>query len=363
MKVKLNIWRLAGILALVAFAVVFFKIVIYLTVSLILFLIIYPLTYQIERIKIGKQKRIPNGIAALITIAIMVGLVVALFFTILPPLITEINFLSTLNFYDVLHNIIAQFPVIKTNLLKLGNEEDLKRNLSNELNGFMNSNNISQALNNVFNYFSTIMGGTLCVLFITFFLLKDENLVKKSLLTITPIGMEKETREIFRTTKRMLSRYFMALFIDMFIVSMLTMISLSVLGIKNALIISFAAGLLNVIPYIGSMIVMILAVFLGVSGCISSGNYELIGPTINKIFFTLLSINLVDGFIIQPYLFSNSVKAHPLEIFLVTLMAATVGGIFGMVVALPVYTIIRIFAKEFLTHLKFFKKISETIEE
>ncbi|MGZ3921132.1 MAG: AI-2E family transporter, partial [Bacteroidia bacterium] len=60
---------------------------------------------------------------------------------------------------------------------------------------------------------------------------------------------------------------------------------------------------------------------------------------------------------------SNSVKAHPLEIFIVTLMAATIGGIFGMVVALPVYTIIRIIAKEFLTHLKFFKKISDTIEE
>ncbi|MGZ4090352.1 MAG: AI-2E family transporter [Bacteroidia bacterium] len=362
LKLKFNIWRLLGILAIIAFAFVFFKILIYLAISLVLFLVAYPLTYRIERIRFGKRK-IPDGIAALVTIIIMIGLVTSFFLTIIPPLITEINFLSKLNFYDVLHNLIEQFPLVKTTLLKFGDEEDLKQNLSNELNSLLNSSNITNIVNNIFTYFSSILGGTLCVLFITFFLLKDEQIVKSSLLTITPVGMEKAMREIFRTSKRMLSKYFGALFLDMFLVGITVMIALSILGIKNALIISFAAGLLNVIPYIGSVIVMILAIFLGVSGCIGSGNYELIGPTISKIFFTLLSINLIDGFVVQPFLFSNSVKAHPLEIFIVTLMAATIGGIFGMVVALPVYTIIRIIAKEFLTHLKFFKKISDTIEE
>lgn len=362
MPFKINIWRILGILTLIVFAVVFFKILIYLTISLVLFLLAYPLTYSIERIRVGKRK-IPDGIAALLTILILIGLVTGLFFTIIPPLITEVNFLSGLNFYDVLHNIINQFPLIKSTLMKFGSEEDLKQNLSTELNTYLNPKYISIAVNNIFTYFGSILGGTLCVLFITFFLLKDENIVKQSLLTISPSGREKEMRDIFKTSKRMLSKYFTALFIDMFIVGCLVMIVLSIFGIKNALIISFAAGILNVIPYIGSVIVMILAIFLGVSGCISAGAYELIGPTINKIFFSLLTINLIDGFIIQPLLFSNSVKAHPLEIFIVTLMAATLGGIFGMVIALPVYTIIRIIAKEYLTHLKFFKKISQTIEE
>ncbi|HRH11987.1 MAG TPA: AI-2E family transporter, partial [Bacteroidia bacterium] len=101
----------------------------------------------------------------------------------------------------------------------------------------------------------------------------------------------------------------------------------------------------------------------GVSGCIHSGQYELIDPVINKIFFSLLSINLIDGFLIQPFIFSNSVKAHPLEIFIVTLMAAIIGGIPAMIVALPVYTLLRIVAGEFLTHLKFFRKISEKIDD
>lgn len=357
---KLNIWRVAGLLAIVLFAVLFFKIVIYLVISLVLFLVFYPITYRIEKITL-KGKKIPDGIAALLTLIFMICVFSGLFFLIIPPLVTEIDFLSTLNFYDVLHNILKQFPSIKALLLNFGSEDELKKDITVQFYTFANSTNIKEILNNIFKYIGTIIGGLFCVLFITFFLLKDEQLVQQSLLTITPQGTENAMRDILKTSKKMLSKYFAGLFVDMLIVGSASFILLSIFGIKNALIIAFVAGVLNVIPYIGSAVTMLVAIFLGVSGCISSGNYELIGGTINKIFFTLLSINLIDGFIIQPLIFSNSVKAHPLEIFLVTLMAATVGGIFGMVVALPVYTLIRIVAKEFLTHLKFFKRISATI--
>ncbi len=347
---------------MLAFAVFFFKIIIYLAISLVLFLVGYPLTYRIEKIKIG-NKKLPDSMAALITIIVIIGLVSGLFLVIIPPLVGEIKFLSALNFHEVLQNVLAQFPGLKSVLLKFGNEEYIKQNISAHLKTLVNTDNITMIVNNIFHYLGMLLGGTLCVLFITFFLLKDEQIVKQSLFAITPSGMDSEISDIFKTSKSMLSKYFVGLFIDMLFVSISVMIILSVLGIKNALLISFVAGLLNVIPYIGSVITMITAIFLGVSGCISAGTYELIGSTIYKIFLALLSINLIDGFIIQPLIFSKSVRAHPLEIFIVTLMGATIGGIFGMVVALPVYTLLRIVAKEFLTHLKFFKKITDTIPE
>jgi predicted PurR-regulated permease PerM len=362
LNLKLNIWRILGLLLIAGLSIVFFKIIIYLIISMVLFLLGYPITYRLEKIRIGKRK-LPDALAALITVAILVGLVSGLFMIIIPPLVTEVQFLSNLNFYDVLHNILAQFPKFKALLLKLGSEEDLKQNLVMHTQQLVNTNNITGAVNHLFDYFGIVSGGALIVLFITFFLLKDEQIVKQSLLTLTPSGKESEMNDILTTSKKMLSKYFAALFTDMLIVGILTMIILSFLGIKNALLISFVAGVLNVIPYIGSVITMIIAIFLGVSGCINSGSYELIGPTINKIFFALLSVNLFDGFILQPVIFSSSVKAHPLEIFIVTLMAATIGGIPGMIVALPVYTLLRIVAREFLTHLKFFKKISENIDE
>jgi len=362
LNLKLNIWRLLGLLAIVTLAFIFFKIIIYIAISLVLFLIGYPITYRVRKLGVS-GKKIPNSLAALITVLILVSLVMGLFFIIIPPLVNEVKFLSNLNFNDVLHNILAQYPNVKSTLLKLGSEQDLEQNLVGHLNAFVNTNNITQVANNIFGYFGIILGGTLCVLFITFFLLKDEQIVKESMLLLTPSNKENEAGDIMRTSKKMLSQYFAGLFVDMLIVGVLVMILLSILGIKNALLISFVAGILNVIPYVGSVITMIIAIFLGVSGCINSGNYELIGPTINKIFFGLLSINLIDGLVIQPLIFSNSVKAHPLEIFIVTLMAATIGGIPGMIVALPVYTLLRIIAKEFLTHLKFFKKLTDTIDE
>src|SRR5574343_135443 len=161
----------------------------------------------------------------------------------------------------------------------------------------------------------------------------------------------------------MLSRYFTGLFIDVIIVGVLAGGLMYVLGIKNALIIGCIAGLFNVIPYIGPFITLIFALFLGVSGCIETGHYELIRTVMTKIFLTLLSINILDAALIQPYIFSNTVKAHPLEIFLVILMAGTIAGIGGMVVAIPVYTLIRIIAKEFLTQFKFFRKITEKIND
>jgi predicted PurR-regulated permease PerM len=102
---------------------------------------------------------------------------------------------------------------------------------------------------------------------------------------------------------------------------------------------------------------------LGVTGSMQHGELELIGPIISKIFWVLLGVNMLDGFLVQPYLYSNSVKAHPLEIFIVILMASSLAGVWGMIVAIPTYTLFRIVAKEFLANYKFFKKMTENIPE
>ena len=120
---------------------------------------------------------------------------------------------------------------------------------------------------------------------------------------------------------------------------------------------------MNVIPYIGPIITLGFAMLLGISGCIEYNQYELISSTILKIIVILISTNIIDALIVQPTIFANSVKAHPLELFLVVLMASVLGGVMGMVIAIPTYTLIRIIAKEFFSHLKFFKKITENISD
>ncbi|MBA3971471.1 MAG: AI-2E family transporter [Bacteroidetes bacterium] len=82
-----------------------------------------------------------------------------------------------------------------------------------------------------------------------------------------------------------------------------------------------------------------------------------------KIALTFLAIQLIDAIIFQPLVISNIVKAHPLEIFLVILIAGTLAGIGGMIVAVPVYTILRIIAKEFLNNFKIVQKLTADLDE
>lgn len=350
------------LLAVIAFCWLFTQVLVYIIIALVLTLIGLPIKHFIAELRIGRH-HVPEGIAALITLVLFLGVVFLIGVTFLPPLITEASFLSRLNFYDVVHNIFVQYPGLYRALSSFGDEDQIKFTVNEQLGRFINFKNISFILNNTVSYLGTILGGAFSVLFITFFFLKDEKMVVKSLLLITPTNYEGEMKDILRTSRSMLGKYFTGLFIDILFVSFTVTLLMWLFGVKNALVIGCLAGVMNIVPYIGPIITLIFAMFLGVSGCIEYSQYDLIGSTITKIILILIGTNLVDAIVIQPLIFSNTVKAHPLEIFLVILMAGIIGGITGMIVAIPAYTLLRIIAKEFLVHFKFFKKLTENIPE
>jgi predicted PurR-regulated permease PerM len=76
-----------------------------------------------------------------------------------------------------------------------------------------------------------------------------------------------------------------------------------------------------------------------------------------------LSVQVIDNVLFQPLIYSSSVKAHPLEIFLVIMAAGSMAGIIGMILAIPVYTIIRVIAAEFFENMKLVKKLTKNLEK
>ncbi|MBS1634899.1 MAG: AI-2E family transporter [Bacteroidetes bacterium] len=350
------------LLALAGFCYFFSSVVVYIIIALVLTLIGRPVKQFITQFKIGKFS-VHDGLASLLTLVLFMGIIFLLGFIFLPPLVKEVDFLSKLNLYDVIHNIFAQYPELNKAMSSFGTQEDVKLAITEQMNAFINFNNVSYILNHTLSYASTILGGAFSVLFMTFFFLKDEKMVVKLLLLVTPTNYEGAMFDIIRTSRSMLGKYFTGLFIDMLLVSFLVTLCMWLFGVKNALMIGCMAGVMNVIPYVGPIITMLFSIFLGVSGCIEYGQYELISSTITKIVLILISITLTDAILIQPFIFSNTVKAHPLELFVVVLMSGIIGGITGMIVAIPAYTLIRIIAKEFLIRFKFFKKLTENIPE
>lgn len=325
-------------------------------------LVAQPFVKVLSKIRFG-SKHLPDGIIAFISLLSMLTVLFCFFYVFIPLIVEQGKFIAGLNFHEVFTNVVNQFPKIKQLLLNIGTEKEISDNVRNQLSNFVNVSNAGYVLDRFFSAFGSIAGGFLIVSFITFFLLKDNKLAYRTVLLITPVEYEEEMKDILRTTKSMLTKYFVALFIDVIIIIILVSSLLYFLDVPNALFIGVFAGVMNVIPYIGPLISFIFAIALGVTGSMQQGELIMVGTIISKIFWVLLGVNMLDGLLVQPYLYSNSVRAHPLEIFIVILMASALAGVWGMIVAIPTYTLLRIVAKEFLANYKFFKKMTENIPE
>jgi len=160
------------------------------------------------------------------------------------------------------------------------------------------------------------MLGVFSVIFLTFFFLRDEHLFRNIILMFVPQKYETQAKTILSDTNRLLSRYFIGLSIE--VISMMSLISLGlyVLGVKNALLIGFLGGMMNVIPYLGPIIGASIGVIIGISGGLSMEMYGDILSISLIILGTFAAANLIDNFVLQPLIYSTSVNAHPIEIFL-----------------------------------------------
>ena len=125
-----------------------------------------------------------------------------------------------------------------------------------------------------------------------------------------------------------------------------------------ALLVGLIMGVMNVIPYAGPLMGGVASLFVGIVSPIEGAT---IGYTLAVIAGTLLTVKGLDDFVLQPTLYSERVNAHPLEVFIVLLMAGSVGGIVGMLLAIPSYTVLRVFAKEFFSQYALVKKLTKDI--
>ena len=132
-------------------------------------------------------------------------------------------------------------------------------------------------------------------------------------------------------------------------------------GFRHGLLIGLLAGILNIIPYLGPLIGASLGVFLGMATHLNLNFYNELLPLAGYMIIVFIIVQVIDNVLFQPLIYSSSVQAHPLEIFLVILIAGSIAGIVGMIVAIPSYTILRVFAKEFFNKFKVIKKLTEHI--
>ena len=210
-------------------------------------------------------------------------------------------------------------------------------------------------------FFGNLLITIISALFIAFFFLKESGLFTRIIKSVIPDDKEDQIEHAVEDSENLLARYFIGIATQITIITVLMSIVLGILGFKNALLIAFLAGLVNVVPYIGPFLGAMFGVAITISSNIDVPFYSVTLPMIYKLLAVFALMQMLDNFILQPNIFSKSVKAHPLEIFVIILIGAKLGGILGMVLAIPGYTILRVISKVFLSEFKIVKSITQGI--
>ena len=125
--------------------------------------------------------------------------------------------------------------------------------------------------------------------------------------------------------------------------------------------IAFLCAVLNIIPYIGPLIGTVLALTLTLLSNLGTDFKTEMLPTAIYVMIGFMVVQLIDNNISQPIIFSNSIKSHPLEIFLVILIFGLLFGVFGMIVAVPIYTVLKVIGKEFFPDNQIIKIFTKNI--
>lgn len=341
----------------------FRTIIAYVLVAAILSFAGSPLTKLIQRIRIKKWAP-PSWLAAALTLLVFINLIF-LFFSLFAPLIAEeAKVLAQLDLAQTTQTIEGELAKTEEWLSQFnlsGDEQSNNDFLLNKVKGLIDFSQISQAFNNIFSLLGNAFIAVFSILFIAFFFLKDQSLFQRMLYTITPDKHVDQMKHIIESSGKLLTRYVLGVIAQVCIVATLVSIGLLIMGVKNAIIIGFLAGIFNLIPYIGPIIGALVGMLIAASTNLALDFATGLMPLVGGVALVFLIVQLVDNFITQPILLGNSVKAHPLEIFLVISIAASLAGIGGMILAIPVYTILRVVAKEFLSNFKVVESLTRRI--
>lgn len=350
---------LVGIALLIYFLYTIRSVLAYVSIAAVVALIGRPLV-KFFRLR----AKLPNILAVILTMLLMVGLLTGIVALFVPLLSEQSKNLSLLNINELqqslntLYQEITNYVGLSSNVVNdVFDNAEFEKNI---LKGF-DIGFIPNFLNSFLEVLSSASVGLFSVLFISFFFLKDRRLFQHGLLIFIPKTKEQRTINSIEKINGLLSRYFVGLLLQIFILFVIYTIVLLVVGIKNAVVIAFLCALFNIIPYIGPIIGGVVMLILTMTSNLGSDFSEIILPKTGYVFLGLLFGQLIDNFLSQPLIFSNSVKSHPLEIFLIIIIAGLLFGIVGMIIAVPGYTVLKVVFKEFMAENQIVKSLTHNL--
>ena len=328
---------------------------IYICIAFVVSLIGRPIVFFLK-----SKLKFSNLLAASITLLILIGILAGIISLFIPLIIQQGENLSLLNLEELELNVKKILEEISVHFnLKSNFWDSIPTNESLFSNDYLSA--IPEFLNQLLSVLGNMTIGMFSVTFISFFLLKDSLLMERGAMLLVNDRDESRLKKSFEKIKDLLSRYFLGLLLQISILLIIYTIILVVFGIQNAFVIAFLCALLNLIPYVGPLIGGVLMIFLSMTSNLDAEFSTVILPKTIYVMIGFSIGQLIDNFFSQPMIFSNSMKSHPLEIFIVILAGGSLMGSVGMIVAIPIYTSIKVMLKEFLSENKIIKSLTHDL--
>lgn len=362
-----NILIIAGIVFLVFCFLYFREIVIYILVSGVLSIMGRPLVDLFGKIRF-RNLEMPKAISALLALLIMWGMIFLFFFIFIPLIANQIQQLSSID-SNRLVSIIEE-PVRKAeNLLRSLNPElenvSVREFLASKITDVLNIEFVQELVGSLVKTMGNMLVAFFSISFISFFFLKDQHLFFESIIMWVPDKYTENVTRALYSIKNLLTRYFIGIVIQSTCIMIMMTVGMTIVGIdfSQALVMGLIAGILNVIPYVGPWLGFFITVTMGIASHLNQDFATVVKPLVYYMAMVVAITQLTDNLVFQPVIFSSSVRAHPLEIFIVVLAAGFAAGIPGMILGIPAYTVLRVLAREFFYNLKAVQKLTSGLPD
>ena len=357
----------AAILLIGAICWYFRSVLTYILVAVVVSLVAKPLMNMMQKIRI-KGRKAPDWFLAASSLLIVTGTLLSIIMMIVPIVTSIVKDISMVNIGNAAKSLATPLAELNSFLSErfpqLGDGFKLEVAVINEVQKLFDVSTFSSVIGSAASFLTSLGIGLFSVVFIGFFFIKDDGLFTEIVCALVPDKYEKTTEKAISDIGYLLSRYFIGILLEITGVTLVNFIGLTFvarLGVNSALGIAVLTGIFNVIPYVGPLLGGAIGTILGI--VLKYSNVAPIGLNVGFWAFTTILIaifcftQLIDNFLYQPLIYSTSIKAKPLEIFIVLLIVGHIGGPLAMIVAIPCYTVVRVIAFRFFGHIKAIKRL------
>lgn len=195
---------------------------------------------------------------------------------------------------------------------------------------------VPQTFSNIGSAISIVTNVVMILLtapFILFFMLKDDKKFKDYIVKFAPDRIRKSTSEMLTEISRSLSAYITGQLTVAFWVAVMFFIGYLIIGQRYALVLGITAGILNLIPYVGSALALLPSLVIA----------AFIAPSmVLKVIIVFLVEQTIETRVVSPIIVGNKMQMHPVTTILVLLVSAGMYGLVGMIAGIPIFAILKI---------------------